>query len=48
MMVFGIVSNDNYSAAASRTDLPEILEERMECHGVKLILLSLENKLPIA
>jgi hypothetical protein len=43
MVVFGIVSNDDHAAAASRTDLPKILEERMECHGVEPILLSLED-----
>ena len=48
MVVFGIISYDNYAAAASRTDVTKVLEERMECRGIELILLSLENELSIA
>jgi hypothetical protein len=48
MMVFGIVSNENHAATASRTDLSKVLEKRMKCHSVEPILFSLENKLPVA
>jgi hypothetical protein len=47
MVVFGIISYDDHAAAASRTDLPKVLEEHMECQSVELILLSLENELSV-
>jgi hypothetical protein len=48
MMVSGIVYNDNYASTASRTRLPKVFEKRMGCHGVKFLLLSLENQFSIA
>ena len=48
MVVLCIVRNDNYSAAASRTDPPEVLEKRMECHGIEPILFSFVDKLAVA
>ncbi|MFZ0451185.1 MAG: hypothetical protein WAL98_18260 [Desulfatiglandaceae bacterium] len=44
----GIFSNDNYTAAAPRTDFPKVFKERMECHGVEPSLLSLQNQFPVA
>lgn len=48
MVVFGIVSNDDDAAAASRADLAEAFKEGMECHGVEPIFLSLEYQFPVA
>lgn len=47
MVVLGIVNNDNYATAASRTDPSEVFKERKECHGVELLFLSLKNKFPV-
>jgi len=47
MVVSGVVYNDGHTSTASRTDLPEMFKKRMERHGVKLSLLSLENHFSI-
>lgn len=47
MMVFGIVDNHNNTPPTSRTGLSEAFEKHMECHGIKLSFLSLENQFPI-
>jgi hypothetical protein len=48
MVVFGIVSNNDYASGASRTDLAEVLKEGVECHGVEPFLLSSEKQFPVA
>jgi len=47
LVISGIVYNESHPTTASRTDLPEMFKKRMERHGVKLFLLSLENEFPI-
>ena len=47
MVISGIVRNDHHVSPASRTALSKVFEKRMECHRVKLLLLSPKNQFPV-